>query len=495
MRKNQLQLDHFYKNRFVGRHYLKSTRLTILGSSRGTDIRLLGDAVGEIHASIECQNETWIVSDLGSSHGTWTQKQPLIHYEVKDSSVIQIGQHQLKLQALVLEQKLFNKSQTESLAKNGELFHQVVIRRNGLLIENSLSSRLNPYEAKLGTEKVTLPPPPDEQWIVSRHNDYEIRQRLVRVEQIKESLREKLKHLYMSDLRWPMILSGLLLLLIASLILFLPQEPKGKLTNLKPEDQNQYTRMIYDSVKVKKQKVESQKLTKQLSSNISKTEAPKMGGSEKSGGSSTKVINNLKSSGLSALIGKISARAAKNVKTIRSVGVVPETSGSGKALNGGKTIGSLAPNQLGSSANEEHKIGGVGTAGKGGGSGTYKGFGSMALGNTGNASVGLLEEESEVEGGLDKDVIARYIKSQLGQIRYCYERQLSANPDLYGKILVKFVIGSSGEVTTQSIGVSTLKSAMVEGCILRRVASWKFPTPKGGTKVIVSYPFLFKSIR
>jgi TonB family protein len=82
----------------------------------------------------------------------------------------------------------------------------------------------------------------------------------------------------------------------------------------------------------------------------------------------------------------------------------------------------------------------------------------------------------------------------LGQIRYCYERQLSASPDLYGKVAVKFVIGAAGEVTSQQIGSSTLKNAMVEGCILRRVARWKFPNPKGGTSVIVTYPFLFKSL-
>jgi outer membrane biosynthesis protein TonB len=94
---------------------------------------------------------------------------------------------------------------------------------------------------------------------------------------------------------------------------------------------------------------------------------------------------------------------------------------------------------------------------------------------------------------LDKEVIARVIRSNLGQIRYCYERQLSANPDIYGKVKVVFTIGSGGGVTTQKIGNTTLKNAMVEGCMLRRIAGWKFPIPEGGTSVLVSYPFLFKS--
>ncbi|MGZ3721801.1 MAG: AgmX/PglI C-terminal domain-containing protein, partial [Bdellovibrionales bacterium] len=121
--------------------------------------------------------------------------------------------------------------------------------------------------------------------------------------------------------------------------------------------------------------------------------------------------------------------------------------------------------------------------------------GALSVGNTGTADVGVLEEETEVEGGLDKEAIARVIRSQLGQIRYCYERQLSANPDLYGKILVKFTIGAAGSVTAQTIGNTSLNNAMVEGCILRRIAGWQFPNPKGGTNVLVSYPFLFKSTR
>jgi outer membrane biosynthesis protein TonB len=105
----------------------------------------------------------------------------------------------------------------------------------------------------------------------------------------------------------------------------------------------------------------------------------------------------------------------------------------------------------------------------------------------------VIDEETIVDGGLDPEVIAVYIKSQLGQIRYCYERQLSANPDLYGKVQIKFTIGGDGRVVEQSIGTTTMKNAAVEGCILRRVSGWRFPKPTGGTAVVVTYPFLFKA--
>ena len=125
--------------------------------------------------------------------------------------------------------------------------------------------------------------------------------------------------------------------------------------------------------------------------------------------------------------------------------------------------------------------------------GSASGMGGLAAGGTGSGGVGLIEEEGEITGGLDREIIAQYIKSKLGQILYCYERQLSAKPDLFGKVAVKFTIGPSGQVEQQLIGDTTLKNATVEGCILNRVAAWKFPAPQGGTRVLVTYPFLFKS--
>ena len=136
---------------------------------------------------------------------------------------------------------------------------------------------------------------------------------------------------------------------------------------------------------------------------------------------------------------------------------------------------------------------GVSTAGVGGGRGVAGLGGGLGQGKTGSGGVNLIEDESEIIGGLDREVIAQYIKSQLGQILYCYERQLSATPELYGKVAVKFTISGSGQVETQSINDTTLRNTSVESCILSKVARWKFPEPRGGTKVLVTYPFLFKS--
>jgi len=194
---------------------------------------------------------------------------------------------------------------------------------------------------------------------------------------------------------------------------------------------------------------------------------------------------------ISQLIGKVSATDA------RTANILVTTSGrkagdgpSGRALAAIGKVDASGRNWTGEAVGGGQ---GVSTGGVGGGKGTSGLGNGLAAGKTGSGGVGLIEEESEVSGGLDREIIAQYIKTQLGQILYCYERQLSANPDLYGKVAVKFTISGTGQVESQLIGDTTLKNQPVEGCILNKVSKWKFPEPKGGTKVVVTYPFLFKS--
>jgi len=121
-------------------------------------------------------------------------------------------------------------------------------------------------------------------------------------------------------------------------------------------------------------------------------------------------------------------------------------------------------------------------------------LGQISQGNIGHGDLGLLHKESEVSGGLDREVIAKYIQSQKGKILFCYERQLSANPSLFGKVSVKFQIAPGGEVETSNISETTLSNESVESCLLQLIAQWKFPKPAGGVRVLVSYPFVFKSL-
>jgi hypothetical protein len=79
----------------------------------------------------------------------------------------------------------------------------------------------------------------------------------------------------------------------------------------------------------------------------------------------------------------------------------------------------------------------------------------------------------------------------MNQIRYCYQRELTKNPALGGKIVIKFTIAKDGTVSQASTKSTTMSNSAVENCIVGRFMRMQFPEPKGGGIVIVSYPFLF----
>ena len=149
--------------------------------------------------------------------------------------------------------------------------------------------------------------------------------------------------------------------------------------------------------------------------------------------------------------------------------------GSGSGLGGGGSADGL---------------GGLGNKGTGRGSSGY-GTGGGSYGKKKKGGIGKIGGAPIILGSLDKSLIDAVIKRNMNQIKYCYSRELNKNPSLGGKIVVKFVIAKDGSVSKADIKTSTMGSPAVEGCIKSRFRKFKFPEPKGGGIVIVSYPFIF----
>jgi hypothetical protein len=153
----------------------------------------------------------------------------------------------------------------------------------------------------------------------------------------------------------------------------------------------------------------------------------------------------------------------------------------GKGLQGAGTGGGGLSTSIGQ---------GLGTKGHGGGA---KGSGLADFG-TGKSDVAVSAsvdaEEVYIMGSIPRDVIAKIMNDHMGQFRWCYEKELTQQPDLRGKISTAFVIGLEGRVTSASIKQTTMRSQNVEGCILNVIRRLPFPKPGGGV-VEVIYPFLF----
>jgi len=95
-------------------------------------------------------------------------------------------------------------------------------------------------------------------------------------------------------------------------------------------------------------------------------------------------------------------------------------------------------------------------------------------------------------GSLTAAQINKVVQSRKNAIRACYERQLQRTPTLGGKIVVRWTI-VAGKVTRAKIKKTTMRNGAVEDCIVRQILRLRFPSPSGGAKAVVNYPFIFSS--
>lgn len=107
----------------------------------------------------------------------------------------------------------------------------------------------------------------------------------------------------------------------------------------------------------------------------------------------------------------------------------------------------------------------------------------------------LLEgEEGEVlQGTRDQDAVSVVVQSHNAAIQFCYQRTLKRNPNLKGKIVVRFTIAPQGSVSQATILSSTLNNSSVESCIVSRIQRWNdfgaIDPSKGDTTIRQVYTF------
>jgi pSer/pThr/pTyr-binding forkhead associated (FHA) protein len=135
--------------------------------------------------------------------------------------------------------------------------------------------------------------------------------------------------------------------------------------------------------------------------------------------------------------------------------------------------------------------GAIGTRGRGGGNGSY-GSGEGGLGAKTDRDVTMTQGTPTILGSLDPEIIRRIVREHAGQIRYCYESELTRTPGIFGKIVMKWIINGEGRVMQAQVAETQMKNANVENCLATKIKTWSFPKPKGGGMVVVNYPFVFK---
>ena len=100
-------------------------------------------------------------------------------------------------------------------------------------------------------------------------------------------------------------------------------------------------------------------------------------------------------------------------------------------------------------------------------------------------------ETPGVVGALDPELVRKVVHANRGQIRYCYEVQLQANPALAGHATFAFELDARGVVTSSSLVESALGNDAATTCMTGRIRTWMFPRPKDGKPVKVKIGFKF----
>ena len=445
------------------------TRLTF-GSSRKADLFSIDNRVDAFHAVFELKNDQWHCITFGIKDVPATRI-------VDAKTCLKMPNSQLNFEVQYKESYILE--HLEKINVDGaEQKNLVLVTRNNQVISTAISPIGQKFTFFHNDIYEQIAINPTEQWQETERDGFIIKSRKVSVEQNDKLSKVNSSELWDKDTRKYMGVVIGLSLLVAAASFFAPGHGSESVTATPRTMSSNF--IVKTPAAAKLKKIEAVAAAKPQPSSA--------GGSESKASALIKASVGMR---ISQLLGKVSATEARTNNVILTTrGVKASEASSGRALAAVGKVEASGHNWNGESVGQG---GGIGTAGSGGGKGTRGLGGGLGQGKTGSGGVGLIEEESEIIGGLDREVIAQYIKTQLGQILYCYERQLSASPDLFGKIAVRFTIAGTGSVETQSINDTTLKSSSVENCILNKVSKWKFPEPKGGTKVLVTYPFLFKS--
>lgn len=135
---------------------------------------------------------------------------------------------------------------------------------------------------------------------------------------------------------------------------------------------------------------------------------------------------------------------------------------------------------------------GIGGLGKGSGRGTG-GLGKVDLGGRGIGKSAITSGRTITKGCLTQSQVLRVIGRIRRQAKYCYDKELTANPNLAGKVTTHMEINGAGGVSWVKVSQSTLGSAKVEQCLVRVMQRMRFPPCKGGGTAEITYPWIFKS--
>lgn len=529
--RRRLQAEVFDRNTSLGSYVTDGDHRVIIGSSKRADLVVQHASVSHIHAMLRLKDKEILLYDLGSEQGTFVGGQKIVERSLKPGEFFEIGGHRVKVNLIEEdaengERALFWKSsagngahleilrtenstvyEERTLARNAKVV--VGRRRNEILLNGTakgtcfLSRKdggnahtvdcLVPegYTAEIYDANNELVRTVEQAGSRFTFNERE-KARLVTADQRQEILvfwsaegRRAARSMTDPDshvMKRAMIVCSAIFAIVAGLQLLTPTKTEEIAEITTPK--SSYFRLSMDSAPAPAAPAAQEE---SAASNQTQQAAPSKAASISS--SLSKLLNKKSSLTADKIQQAISTNGTTTVRgtNLKNANIQSEQIAAGSVGGGSLNVNALSAGLGSGSGTKAGSLkgfaNGTGT-GIGGGSGFGgKGF-DMSLGG----------DEAEAIGGLDKALIAAVVQSNLGQIKHCYEKQLIIDPNIFGKIVANWTINQDGLVSVTSVKSTTMKNKAVENCILAKIKNWNFPKPKGGGQVLVSYPFLFKSL-
>ncbi len=455
-------------------------KMVTFGRSRKAQLTSIDETHSAFQAAVEYQNGQW----------NFIQFEALTKFPqmtIKNNFELEIGKSILKFE--VIDKQRFVSDALNHTQVNGTLQKKIIlVHRGQQLLKTDILDKNQDFYYNINGDLQKIDFNLTTVWDIQNKENYEFKSKLVQIEDLT-ALNQVSKNQIVDSHGKKLViatLSSLMLLLTVKLVS--PQNENIVTVPAPMSAQNIVIKMEKKKEKIQK----SQGLVSPTKAVAAQKQDPNP--KQASAASSNKVSALLKGAvgaRISQLMGKVSATDARTANIIATAqGIKAGEGSSGRALSAAGNVETSGRNWNGEAVGTST---GVSTNGIAGGRGVASLGSGLSAGKTGKGGIGLLEDDSVVEGGLDRDIIAQYIKSQLGKLLSCYDRQLAVNKELGGKVSVKFIISGTGQVVQQNITETEMKNLPTESCMLSHISKWKFPEPKGGTKVVVTYPFLFNT--
>jgi outer membrane biosynthesis protein TonB len=210
---------------------------------------------------------------------------------------------------------------------------------------------------------------------------------------------------------------------------------------------------------------------------------------------------------------KKAVRAAAVAKAVQSKGILKVLGALGPGTGGGAVADVFGTGGgIGDVASALSGAGGVAVANDPGATGGRKGAGQVEAASIGDlatsgggkvaygaktevrVSGSVAAEEAEIDSSeIDQQKLAAFVKARQALIKACYENALKRNPNLKGKISIRFTILETGGLADVAAAQNGLGAPEVAACIIQAMKSWRTQFRPSGP-VTVEYPFVFSPV-